>query len=61
MYEAVRSILNDAVINLCKDYFIAKEKAEVPEAELAFITAGTSDMPVAERLALQQSSSETRS
>jgi len=53
MYEAVRSILTDAVYYpVARIISLQKEKPKVPESKIAIITAGTSDMPVAEEAAV---------
>ena len=53
MYEAVRSILNDAVYYpVARIISLQKKKPKVPESRIAIITAGTSDMPVAEEAAV---------
>jgi NCAIR mutase (PurE)-related protein len=52
MYEAVRSISPDAVYYpIARIISLQKEKPKVPESRIAIITAGTSDMPVAEEAA----------
>jgi hypothetical protein len=52
MYEAVRSISPDAVYYpIARIISLQKEKPKVPESKIAIITAGTSDMPVAEEAA----------
>jgi hypothetical protein len=53
MYEAVRSILTDAVYYpVARIISLQKKKPKVPESKIAIITAGTSDMPVAEEAAV---------
>jgi pyridinium-3,5-biscarboxylic acid mononucleotide synthase len=53
MYEAVRSILTDAVYYpVARIISLQKKKPDVPESTIAIITAGTSDMPVAEEAAV---------
>lgn len=53
MYEAVRSILTDAVYHpAARIISLQKKKPKVPESRIAIITAGTSDMPVAEEAAV---------
>lgn len=53
MYEAVRSILSDAVYYpIARIISLQKKKPVVPESRIAIITAGTSDMPVAEEAAI---------
>jgi hypothetical protein len=53
MYEAVRSILTDAVYYpVARIISLQKKKPKVPESRIAIITAGTSDMPVAEEAAV---------
>ncbi len=53
MFEAVRSISPDAVYyNMARIISLQKKKPEVPESRIAIITAGTSDMPVAEEAAV---------
>ena len=53
MYEAVRSILSDAVYYpVARIISLQKKKPNVPESRIAIITAGTSDMPVAEEAAI---------
>jgi NCAIR mutase (PurE)-related protein len=52
MYEAVMSISPDAVFYpIARIISLQKEKPKVPESRIAIITAGTSDMPVAEEAA----------
>lgn len=52
MYEAVRSMLPDAVYYpIARIISLQKEKPKVPESRIAIITAGTSDIPVAEEAA----------
>jgi NCAIR mutase (PurE)-related protein len=53
MYEAVRSILTDAVYYpAARIISLQKKKPKVPKSRIAIITAGTSDMPVAEEAAV---------
>jgi pyridinium-3,5-biscarboxylic acid mononucleotide synthase len=53
MYEAVRSVTPDAVYYpLARIMSLQKVKPEVPETRIAIITAGTSDIPVAEEAAI---------
>jgi len=53
MYEAVRSISNDVVYyTIARIISLQKKKPKVPESRIAIITAGTSDMPVAEEAAI---------
>jgi hypothetical protein len=53
MYEAVRSISTDAVYYpMARIISLQKKKPKVPESRIAIITAGTSDMPVAEEAAV---------
>ena len=53
MYEAVRSILTDAVYYpVARIISLQKKKPKFPESRIAIITAGTSDMPVAEEAAV---------
>ena len=53
MFEAVRSILTDAVYYpVARIISLQKKKPKVPESRIAIITAGTSDMPVAEEAAV---------
>lgn len=53
MYEAVISILPDAVyFREARIISLQKEKPKVPESRIAVITAGTSDIPVAEEAAV---------
>jgi hypothetical protein len=53
MFEAVRSILTDAVYYpVARIISLQKKKPKVPESKIAIITAGTSDMPVAEEAAV---------
>jgi NCAIR mutase (PurE)-related protein len=52
MYEAVVSISPDAVYYpIARIISLQKEKPKVPESRIAIITAGTSDIPVAEEAA----------
>jgi NCAIR mutase (PurE)-related protein len=52
MYEAVRSISTDAVYYpVARIISLQKKKPKFPESRIAIITAGTSDMPVAEEAA----------
>jgi NCAIR mutase (PurE)-related protein len=53
MYEAVRSILPDAVFYpVARIISLQKKKPLEPESLIAVITAGTSDIPVAEEAAI---------
>jgi len=53
MYEAVRNIIHSAVYYpMAKIISVQKKKPETPESSIAVITAGTSDMPVAEEAAI---------
>ncbi len=53
MYEEVRSILPEAVFYpIARIISLQKVKPAVPETRIAIITAGTSDMPVAEEAAI---------
>jgi NCAIR mutase (PurE)-related protein len=53
MYEAVKGILTDAVYYpVARIISLQKKKPNVPETRIAIITAGTSDMPVAEEAAV---------
>lgn len=53
MYEAVRGILSDAVYYpIARIISLQKKKPVEPESRIAIITAGTSDMPVAEEAAI---------
>lgn len=53
MYETVRSVLPDSVYYpVARIISLQKKKPEVPESLIAVITAGTSDMPVAEEAAI---------
>jgi NCAIR mutase (PurE)-related protein len=53
MYEAVRSISTDIVYYpVARIISLQKKKTPVPESRIAIITAGTSDMPVAEEAAI---------
>ena len=53
MFEAVRSIAADAVYYpMARIIALQKKKPAVPESRIAIITAGTSDMPVAEEAAI---------
>jgi NCAIR mutase (PurE)-related protein len=53
MFEAVRSILTDAVYYpVARIISLQKKKPKVPESKIAIITAGTSDIPVAEEAAV---------
>jgi pyridinium-3,5-biscarboxylic acid mononucleotide synthase len=53
MYEAVRSISSDAVYySMARIISLQKKKPKVPDTRIAIITAGTSDMPVAEEAAI---------
>jgi NCAIR mutase (PurE)-related protein len=53
MYEAVRGILSDAVYYpIARIISLQKKKPVIPENSIAIITAGTSDIPVAEEAAI---------
>jgi NCAIR mutase (PurE)-related protein len=53
MYDAVKSILPSAVYYpMARIISVQKKKPETPESRIAVITAGTSDMPVAEEAAV---------
>ena len=53
MYEAVKSIIPQAVFYpMARIISVQKKKPETPESSIAVITAGTSDMPVAEEAAI---------
>ena len=53
MYEAVKAILPDVVhYPMAKIISLQKKKPPIPESLIAVITAGTSDMPVAEEAAI---------
>ena len=53
MYDAVRSILPDSIYyNEARIISLQKKKPKAPESLIAVITAGTSDIPVAEEAAI---------
>lgn len=53
MYEAVKSILPDTVYySVARIISLQKKRPETPDSMIAVITAGTSDMPVAEEAAI---------
>jgi pyridinium-3,5-biscarboxylic acid mononucleotide synthase len=53
MYEAIRSILTDVIYYpIARIISLQQKKPPVPESRIAIITAGTSDMPVAEEAAI---------
>jgi pyridinium-3,5-biscarboxylic acid mononucleotide synthase len=53
MYDAVKSILPEAVYYpMAKIISVQKKKPAVPKTRIAVITAGTSDMPIAEEAAI---------
>lgn len=53
MFEAVKSISPDAVFYpMARIISVQKKRPEAPESRIAVITAGTSDMPVAEEAAI---------
>jgi NCAIR mutase (PurE)-related protein len=53
MFEAVKSIIPSAVYYpMARIISVQKKKPETPESSIAIITAGTSDMPVAEEAAI---------
>jgi NCAIR mutase (PurE)-related protein len=53
MYEEVKSILTDAIYHpVARIISYQKKRPKSPESRIAIITAGTSDMPVAEEAAI---------
>jgi len=53
MFDAVKSIIKDAVYNkVARIISVQKKKLIPPDSMIAIITAGTSDMPVAEEAAV---------
>ena len=53
MYEAVKTISQNAVYyQVARIISLQNKKPEIPESKIAVITAGTSDMPVAEEAAI---------
>jgi len=53
MFDAVKSVTPDAVFyKMARIIALQKKKPAVPESRIAIITAGTSDMPVAEEAAI---------
>lgn len=53
MYEAVRNISDSAVYYpVARIISLQKKKPKVPESRIAIVTAGTSDIPVAEEAAI---------
>lgn len=53
LYDAVQKLCPDAVYNqLAKAVMIKQKKVEEPETYIAVITAGTSDLPVAEEASI---------
>jgi pyridinium-3,5-biscarboxylic acid mononucleotide synthase len=53
MYESVKSIASEAVFYpMARIISLQNKKPEVPDSRIAIITAGTSDMPVAEEAAI---------
>ena len=53
MFDAVKSIVQEAVYYpMARIISVQKKKPKVPESRIAIITAGTSDMPVAEEAAV---------
>jgi hypothetical protein len=53
MYDAVKSLIPSAVYYpMPRIISVQKKKPEMPESSIAVITAGTSDMPVAEEAAI---------
>ena len=53
MYESVKSISSKAVFYpMARIISLQNKKPEVPDSRIAIITAGTSDMPVAEEAAI---------
>ncbi len=53
MYDAVKSVVPEAVYySLARIISFQKKKPETPDSKIAIVTAGTSDMPVAEEAAI---------
>ena len=53
MFDEVKSIIPDAIFyKMARIISVQKVKADPPESKIAVITAGTSDMPVAEEAAI---------
>ena len=53
MFDAVKSVIPEAVFyKMARIISVQKKKPETPESMIAVITAGTSDMPVAEEAAV---------
>lgn len=53
MFEAVKGIYNEAVYHpLARTITIKKKEPEIPSSYIAVVTAGTSDIPVAEEAAI---------
>jgi NCAIR mutase (PurE)-related protein len=53
MYEAVKTICHEAEYNkLARTITVKKKKLELPDTYIAVVTAGTSDIPVAEEAAI---------
>lgn len=53
MFDAVKSIISSAVYYpMARIISVQKKKPETPDSSIAVITAGTSDMPVAEEAAI---------
>jgi NCAIR mutase (PurE)-related protein len=53
MYDAVKSISSDAVFYpVARIISVSKKRQEAPKSRIAIITAGTSDIPVAEEAAV---------
>ncbi len=53
MFDAVKSIISEAVYYpMARIISVQKKKPKAPESRIAIITAGTSDMPVAEEAAV---------
>jgi len=53
MYEAIIDIAPDAEFNeMARTFVIRRKETEKPESYIAIVTAGTSDMPVAEEAAI---------
>jgi len=53
MYKAVKEILPDAVYyDVARIISVKKKQTEIPDSRIAVVTAGTSDIPVAEEAAV---------
>jgi hypothetical protein len=53
MYDAVKGVVSDAVYHtLARIISVQRKRPEAPESMIAIVTAGTSDMPVAEEAAI---------